>query len=129
VAGYDDVDRYVGPLLSQLGFEPDGVDEAIQYGERPAWAVYYRGEDCKFQVCWSASEGGVDFMLSPLDAPNEFGLVNKSGQWHYVLALSGTNDGEMTPSLDATAGTWWAWREALLETHLGAARTALLANT
>ena len=74
-----DVERYMGSTLAALGFDLDEVDPGVVYGERPAWAVFYRGPDCKIQVCWSAREAGVDFMLAPSDAPNEFGLETGRG--------------------------------------------------
>ncbi|WP_227371017.1 hypothetical protein [Mycobacterium fragae] len=96
-----DVERYMGPTLSALGFDLDEVDPDVVYGERPAWAVFYRGPDCKLQVCWSAREGGVDFMLAPLDAPNEFGLDNRSKKWRFMFALSGMTDDLGSPPLGA----------------------------
>jgi hypothetical protein len=123
---YDEVDRYMGPTLSRVGFTLEEVDKAIRYAERPAWAVYYRGPDCKLQVCWSAREGGIDFMLAPLDAPNEFGLINQSKKWRLMLALSELDDGLVTPPVDAAPEAWWTWRIALFNWHFEAARAALL---
>ncbi|OBK44354.1 hypothetical protein [Mycobacterium sp. 1081908.1] len=120
-----DVERYMGPTLAALGFQLDEVDADAVYGERPAWAVFYRGPDCKLQVCWSAREGGVDFMLAPLDAPNEYGLVNNSEKWHFMLALSDVNDDLGAPPLGAANDEVWAWRKALFDAHFDAARSAL----
>ncbi|OBK29754.1 hypothetical protein A5634_17670 [Mycobacterium asiaticum] len=116
----------MGSTFADLGFQLDEVNDAVTYGERPAWAVFYLGSDCKLQVCWSAREGGIDFMLAPLDAPNEFGLINRSKEWRFMLALSDVDDGLRTPSPDAGPETWWAWRKALFDTHFEAAHQALL---
>ncbi|OBK17146.1 hypothetical protein A5636_23600 [Mycobacterium asiaticum] len=116
----------MGPALTGRGFQLDEADDAVWYRKRPAWAVYYRGSECKLQVCWSAREGGIDFMLAPLNAPNEFGLINHSKKWRFMLALSEVNDGLRTPSPDAGPETWWAWRKALFDTHFEAAHQALL---
>lgn len=120
-----DVEAHLGKTLAKLGFTLEAADEAVVYGERPAWAVYYRGADCKLQVCWSAREGGIDFMLAPLDAPNEFGLSSRSKGWEYMLMLSESDDGLQTPALEASDETWWRWREALLLAHIENACAAL----
>lgn len=123
-----EVDQFMGPTLSRVGFDLDEIHDPITYGERPAWAVYYRSEDCKLQVCWSAREGGLDFMLAPLDAPNELGLINRSKKWRFMLLLDKSDDDLVTPTLDADEEVWWAWRRALFEAHIDAARAALLRN-
>lgn len=123
--GHEQVPVHMGKLLADSGLRPNGL-EILQYGERPAWTVFYKGDDCKLQICWSAREGGVDVMLAPLDAPDEFGLVNESGQWRFMLALSDVNDSLETPSMDASAETWWTWRSALFEAHFDSARAVLL---
>lgn len=120
-----DVERYMGPTLANLGFDLDEVDPDVVFGDRAAWAVFYRGSACKLQVCWSAREGGVDFMLAPLDAPNEFGLENRSKKWRFMLALSDVTDDLGTPPLGAGTDEAWAWRKALFGTHFKAAQRAL----
>lgn len=120
-----DVERYMGSTLTALGFDLDEVDPDFVYGERPAWAVFYRAPDCKLQVCWSARDGGVDFMLASLDAPNEFGLENRSKKWRFMLALSDMADDLGTPPLGAGTDEVWAWRKALFDIHFEAARSAL----
>jgi hypothetical protein len=112
--------------LSNAHFELDEVQDSVIYGARPAWALYYRSKDCKLQVCWSARDGGIDFMLAPLDAPNEFGLVNRSKKWHFMLLLSGVCDDLKTPGLDAEDGAVMSWLKALFDIHFDAAHTALL---
>lgn len=54
---------HLGPLLTARGFELEEVDADIVYGERGAWVMFYRSADCKLQICWSARDGGIDFML------------------------------------------------------------------
>ena len=126
---YTDLEKRLGRTLAGLGFRMEKADSAVVYGDRPAWAVYYRGPDCKLQVCWSAREGGIDFMLAPLEAPNEFGLSSRSKGWQFLLMLSRSDDGLRTPSLDATDEVWWKWREALLLAHIDEARAALLSES
>lgn len=123
-----EAERQMAPILAAHGFHLDAVDSDLVYGERPAWAVFYRAPDCKLQVCWSAREGGADFMLAPLDAPNEFGLVNQSKKWRFMLALSDTNDELGLPPLTGGDDALWAWRKALFDTHIEAARAALLSH-
>jgi hypothetical protein len=120
-----DVERYMGSTLAAIGFDLDETDADVVYGDRPAWAVFYRGPDCKLQVCWSSREGGVDFMLAPLNTPNEFGLDDRSKSWRFMLALSDVNDDLGTPPLNAETDRVWAWRRALFDAHFEAARAAL----
>ncbi|MGO4442217.1 hypothetical protein AB4Z42_02550 [Mycobacterium sp. 2YAF39] len=121
-----EVDRFLEPTLLNAGFKLDEVQEAIVYGNRPAWAVYYRDNDCKVQVCWSARDGGIDFMVAPLDAPNEFGLTNNSKKWHFMLLLSGAQDNLVTPGLEAGDDAVLPWLKALFDIHFEPARRALL---
>jgi len=123
-----DVERYMAPALAARGFRLDGIDAELVYGERPAWAVFYRGQDCKLQICWSEREGGADFMLAQLDAPNEFGLGNPSKTWKFMLALSDAPDSLGPPPLGKGDGELWAWRNQLFAIHFEPARTALLSR-
>ncbi|MCV7422027.1 hypothetical protein H7K45_15865 [Mycobacterium yunnanensis] len=118
----------MGPVFDRYGFVSDGVSSELEYGELPAWALFYVRDDCKLQVCWSAREGGVDFMLAPVNAPNELGLRNDAKSWQYLLLLSDFDEGLTTPSLDAPTEEWWEWRKALFEAHFPAAHAALLAR-
>lgn len=123
-----ELEEFLEPTLSHAGFELDDVDGAATYGNRPAWAIYYCGQDCKLQVCWSARDGGIDFMLAPLDAPNEFGLLNRSKKWHFMLLLSDAHDDLTTPGLDADDAMMMSWLKSLFEVHFDAARNALLSG-
>ncbi|SON62740.1 hypothetical protein MSIMFI_04268 [Mycobacterium simulans] len=123
-----DVERYMGSMLANLGFDLDEVDPDSVYDDRPAWAVFYRSSTCKLQVCWSARDSGIDFMLAPLDAPNEFGLLNRSKKWRFMLMLSDTHDGLTTPGLDADDDTVMSWLRALFEIHFEAARCAVVGS-
>ncbi|GAB4947604.1 MULTISPECIES: hypothetical protein [Mycobacterium] len=78
-----DVQAVIGPFLSDLGFTSDGVDSAVNEGGPKGSVAYYRGQDCKIQVYHSSREGEINAMIAPLDAPNEYGLYNGSGKWHY----------------------------------------------
>lgn len=120
-----DVEKYLGSAMAKLGFTLDKIDDSVIYGERPACAVYYQASDCKLQVCWSGREGGVDFMLAPIEAPEEFGLSGRSKGWQYMLMLSTSDDGLRTPSLEASEEVWWGRRKALLLAHIEEARAEL----
>ncbi|BBY21896.1 hypothetical protein [Mycobacterium stomatepiae] len=113
------------PTLSGVGFKLDEIQDTEIYGDRAAWASYYRGEDCKLQVCWSARDDGIDFMLAPLDAPNEFGLVNRSKKWQFMLMLSNAHVGRAAPGLDADENEVMSRLEALFKVHFPSACDAL----
>ncbi|MGE2731867.1 hypothetical protein ACQI4F_20555 [Mycolicibacterium vaccae] len=80
----DNVSEIVGPVLTRRGFVIDEVDDHVDEGGRTGEVVYFRGPDCRLQVYWSAREREINAMLAPLDAPNEHGLYNRSGKWHYL---------------------------------------------
>jgi hypothetical protein len=125
----NDVERYMASTLRAVRFHFDQADANVIYGELPAWAVFYRGPDCKLQVCWSAREGGVDFMLAPLDAPNEYGLINRSKKWRFMLALSDATDDLGAPPLGTDTDQVWAWRKAIFDAHFKSAHDALVGKT
>lgn len=126
--GSDDVAQYLEPTLAKFGFALDEVMSDIVYGESPAWATFYRGPDCKLQLCWSSRVGGLHFLLAPMDAPNQFGLADGFKTWRYMLALSDVIDDLGPPPVVAGDDVLWAWRKALFETHFEAARAALLSR-
>lgn len=78
-----EVERIVGPSLEARGFVLDEVDQ-VDEGGRPGWVVYYRGEDTRIEVYLSTREGEVNCMIAPIDAPNEYGLRNRSNRWRYL---------------------------------------------
>ena len=80
----DEVQAIVGPQLTNLGFHLDSVDDHVDEGGRRGGVIYYRRADCGMQIYWSAREFEINAMIAPLDAPNEYGLYNKSGKWHYL---------------------------------------------
>jgi hypothetical protein len=123
-----ELSRFLEPTLEHAGFHLEEIDEAMIYGDRPAWAAYYRGQDCKLQICWSARDGGIDFMLAPTDAPNEFGLLNQSKKWQFMLLLSSARDDLPTPAPDADDEEVVSWLRALFEIHFVSARDALLSR-
>jgi len=63
--------------LAARGFRLEHAAHNLDYGGRPAWALFYRGSDCKVQLCWSDRNGGLTYFLAPIDAPNELGLINE----------------------------------------------------
>lgn len=83
----------VGPVLQNLGFTLEEVDDAVDEGGRRGAVLYYRRPDCKIQIYWSAREHEINCMIGPLEAPNEHGLYNRSGKWHYL------NDFTPTPQI------------------------------
>ncbi|SPM32306.1 hypothetical protein MRAB57_104, partial [Mycobacterium rhizamassiliense] len=76
-----EVQAVIGPLLTELGFVLDEIDDSPDEGGRRQHVVYYRSGDCKVQVYESSREGEVNCMIAPLDVPNEFGLRAK--KWQY----------------------------------------------
>ncbi|MDT5336116.1 MAG: hypothetical protein QOD90_1621 [Mycobacterium sp.] len=78
-----EVERIVGPSLATRGYALDEVDPRVDEGGRWGSVVYYRGADTKVQVYLSTREGEVNCMIAPLDAPNEYGLRNRSKKWRY----------------------------------------------
>lgn len=83
-----EVQTAVGPMLSELGFELDAVDDNVDEGGRRASVVYYRADDCKIQIYQSAREGSVNCMIAPVDAPNEIGIYDRSGRWQYLTRFA-----------------------------------------
>ena len=124
--GYDaEVVHFMGPTMVHFGLALGEVSDSLTYGGLPAGAVFYQGADCKVQICWSARDGGLDFMLAPLDAPNELGLINSSKKWQFMLMLDDSEDGLTTPPVGSDADTWWTWRKALFAEHFEAVGTAV----
>ena len=79
----NEVQTIIGPVLSDLGFEVDGIDSDVDEGGRIGRVVFYRRSDCKIQVYWSSREFEINAMIAPVDAPDEHGLYNRSRKWHY----------------------------------------------
>ncbi|MCV7197421.1 hypothetical protein [Mycobacterium angelicum] len=76
------VETTLGPLLAELGFTLDEVDDNPDEGGIERHIIYYRSADCKIQIFDFPREGEVNCMIAPLDASNEFGLTSK--QWHCI---------------------------------------------
>jgi hypothetical protein len=81
-----EVQTIVGPVLEQLGFVLDEVDDSPDEGGRRQHIVYFRSNDCKVQVYESAREGEVNCMIAPIDVPNEFGL--RARKWQFLTRFS-----------------------------------------
>jgi hypothetical protein len=81
-----EVQTIVGPVLEQLGFVLDEIDDSPDEGGRRQHIVYFRSEDCKVQVYESAREGEVNCMIAPIDVPNEFGL--RARKWQFLTRFS-----------------------------------------
>jgi hypothetical protein len=84
-----EVQSIVGPLMIDLGFVLDGVED-FDEGGLPGTVVYYRSDDCKIQIYQSGREGETNCMIAPLDAPDSFGL--RADKWQYLLRFSKTPD-------------------------------------
>jgi hypothetical protein len=69
--------------------------------------------------------GGLNWMIAPSDAPNEFALTNSSKKWKYLLMLSTAHDDLETPSPGADAVTNMEWMKSLFEIHFPSAHAAL----
>lgn len=80
------VQAILGPVLTELGFVVDEIDDDPDAGGRERHIVYYRSSDCRMQIYQSAREGEVNCMIAPLDSPNAFGLTAK--RWHYISRFS-----------------------------------------
>src|SRR5271169_37029 len=81
-----DVQMIVGPLLKELGFMLDEIDDSPDEGGRSQHVVYYRSNDCKIQVYESSREGETNCMIAPIDAPDSFGL--RVEKWQFLTRFS-----------------------------------------
>ena len=81
-----DVQSIVGPLLADLGFTLDEIDDGPDEGGRQQHVVYYRSSDCKIQIYDSRREGEVNCMIAPQNASNAFGLRAK--KWHVLTRFA-----------------------------------------
>ena len=81
-----DVQEIVGPVIQELGFYLDEVDDSSDEGGRPQHIVYYRSNDCNIQVYQSSREGETNCMIAPLDVPNQFGLRAK--KWQHLTRFT-----------------------------------------
>ena len=122
-----DLERFLDPTLSQAGFRLSAIEDPTVYHGRAAWVIYFLSDDCKLQICWSAREGGIDYLLAPLDAPDEFGLLNQSNKWRLMLLLSTARDDLVTPAPGANDQVEMSWLKELFEIHIDSARSSLLA--
>lgn len=83
-----EVQTIVGPLLADLGFTVDEIDNNVDEDGRRGSVVYYRSDDCKIQIYQSSREGSVNCMIAPLVAPNIFGPYDRSYRWQYLAKFS-----------------------------------------
>ncbi|HZC09584.1 MAG TPA: hypothetical protein VE485_06055 [Mycobacterium sp.] len=83
-----EVQSVVGPLLDDLGFMVDEIDNNVDEGGRRGSVVYYCSDDRKIQIYQSARERNVNCMIAPLIAPNIFGLHDRSHRWQYLAKFS-----------------------------------------
>ncbi|WP_445169616.1 hypothetical protein ACTXG7_10025 [Mycolicibacterium sp. Dal123E01] len=93
-----DVQTIVGPLLAQLGFALDEIDDGPDEGGRQQHIVYYRSSDCKIQIYDSWREGEVNCMIAPRNAPNAFGL--RTEKWHVLTRFAELPDVSLTDVVD-----------------------------
>lgn len=132
----EQVQAVVGPLLTDLGFHLDAVDDGVDEGGRTGLAVYYRAKDCKLQIYWSAREHEINAMIAPLHALNEHGLYNRSAKWHYLNEFATPPDlplEELVENLKADRANflshdeWLRWLDGHISQYFGAARAGVLA--
>ncbi|WP_157546459.1 hypothetical protein [Mycobacterium sp. IS-1742] len=91
----DEVQSIVGPVLSDLGFTVDSIDDHVDEGGRLGSVVYYKSADCKMQIYQSSREGATNCMIAPLDAPNEFGPRDRSFRWQYLTKFAPKRDASL----------------------------------
>ena len=122
------LDEFLRETLLKAGFHLIEIQEDLVYGGRRAGASFYRASDCKLQICWSLRDGGMNYMLAPLDAPDELGFVNESKEWQLMLMLSKATDNLKTPRPGAALNEEMAWMKALFEAHFESAHATLIAE-
>lgn len=126
-----EVEAILGPLLGNLGFTLDEVDDSPDEGGRERHIVYYRSSDCKIQVFDSRREGDVNCMIAPANVPNQFGL--EAEKWQFLtrfaelpgLSLIGISD-LAKAELDAYPNRL-EWVRHRLATYYDAAHDGILA--
>lgn len=128
------VERIVGPLLAQLGFTLEAVDDDVDEGGRPGSVLYYTSPECKLQIYWSTRAGEINCMVAPVDAPDQPGLYDRSGKWHYFNAFVDKPDvplEELVKMLRAdeahfkTQDSWLEWWRDRIGKHIDAARAGI----
>jgi|GEM_PF-4940227 len=83
--------------------------------------LFYRGSDCKVQLCWSDRNGGLTYFLAPVGAPNELGLINESRQLQYMMALSDNPAEPGTPPVGQGNEALWNWLKGLFDNYFESA--------
>lgn len=121
----EELARFLGPDMAAAGLVIDEILDPWSYGDRPAWAIFYRGQDCKVQVYRSARNGGINIMLAPPNATNTFGLSDRTGMWRLMLLLSRATDNLATPPLGAKDDVVMAWLRDLFRIHFKSACEAV----
>jgi hypothetical protein len=94
-----EVQAAIGPLLTQLGFTLDEIDDSPDEGGRERHIVYYRSNDCKIQIYKSRREGKVNGMIAAANASNGFGLRTK--HWQDLTTFSERPNGPVAELLKA----------------------------
>ncbi|OBH00915.1 hypothetical protein A5698_08315 [Mycobacterium sp. E136] len=132
----EEVQSIVGPLLVSLGFRLDAVDNNVDEGGRQGVAVFYRSDDCKLQIYWSAREREINAMIAPVEAPNIHGLYDRSSLWHYLTEFVERPNlplEELVPLLKAERANfesdtkWLTWLRDRISQNFEAARAGVLA--
>jgi hypothetical protein len=93
-----DAEAIVGPLLTQLGFTLDEIDDTPDEGGRPQHVVYYRSNDCKIQIYNSWREGEVNCMIAPRSAANKFGP--RAEKWHVLSRFAEPSKLSLAEAID-----------------------------
>ncbi|WP_422745636.1 hypothetical protein ACN27E_24995 [Mycobacterium sp. WMMD1722] len=130
-----DVQSVIGPLMTDLGFVLDGVDDSVDEGGRTGAVVFYRRWDCKLQIYWSAREFEINVMIAPGWAPNEHGLYDRSAKWHYLTEFVPRPDvplEQLVKMLRADRAnfesdtTWLMWLKERIAENFAAAHLGVL---
>jgi hypothetical protein len=106
-----DVHAVIGPLLGDLGFTLDEIDDSPDEGGRERHIVYYRSNDCKIQVFDSWREGDVNCMIAPADVPNQFGP--EAEKWQFLTRFAELPDLSLSEISDLAKGALDAYPNRL----------------
>ena len=126
VSSVEDAIAMLESMMSREGLFLEELFPKISYSDAGAWALFYRGSDCKVQVCWSSREGSFDYFLAGLNVKNVYGLKDRPNGWILILELTDFDPSLGFPSATINSNQLWEWRKRLFEIHFQGARRTLL---
>lgn len=83
-----DIRLVVGPVLTRLGFELDRFDDSVDEGGLLSSVAFFRSTDRKLQIYNSRRSGEINCMIALLDAPDVYGLFDRTGAWQYLARFA-----------------------------------------